>query len=161
MDPERSALHFTVSHFIFLTTPGRFDKISGKVTLDRTAKNGSMDVTIETSSVNTNHAERDKNLRSPNFFNVAKYPQAVYQSNAVNFTGDSPTSVEGHLTLLGITKPVTLKIETLKCDTPQADHKELCHSTASAQIADFGMTYAIPLVGDQIMLMFDLHASRD
>ena len=163
IDPDHSLLRFTVSHFLFLTTPGSFNKISGKVLLDRAAQTGSVDVTVDTRSINTAHAERDDNLRSPNFFNAQKYPAASYLSSTIKFDGDVPDSVEGTLTLLGVTKPVTLTITSFQCDIRPADNKEWCTAAASALIkrSDFGMTYAIPLVGDPIKLMFELQAVKD
>ena len=163
IDPEHSDLRFSISHFLFLTTHGRFDKISGKVALDRVAKNGSVDIDIEASAINTDHAKRDENLRSPNFLNTTKYPLIDYQSSAIQFVDDTPASVEGKLTLLDVTKPVTLTINNFKCDTRPTDMKELCSATASAQIkrSDFGMTYALPLVGDEIKLEFEIEAYKD
>ena len=158
-----SVLRFTVSHFVFLTTPGSFNKISGKVTLDRAAQKGSVDVTVDTGSINTDHAERDDNLRSANFFDVKKYPTALYQSNVIKFNGDVPGSVEGMLTLLGVTKPVTLTITSFQCETRPADNKEWCNTTASAKFkrSDFGMSYSIPLIGDEIKLVIELQAAKD
>lgn len=163
IDTEHSVLRFTVSHFMVLTTPGSFNKISGKVTLDRTAKTGSVDVSVDTRSIDTDHGARDDNLRSPDFFNTQKYPAALYQSRTINFDGDVPSSVDGELTLLGVTKPVKLTITSFKCDMRPVDNKQWCNAAASAQIkrSDFGMAYAIPLVGDQVKLMFELQAWHD
>ena len=163
IDPERSDLRFSISHFLFLTTHGRFDKISGKVTLDRIAQSGSVDIIIDADAINTDHVKRDENLRSPNFLNSPKYPKIIYQSSAVKFINHNPASVEGNLTLLDVTKPVTLTINNFKCDTRPTDMKELCGATASAQIkrSDFGMTYALPLVGDEIKLEFEIEAYKD
>lgn len=163
IDPEHSDLRFSISHFLFLTTHGRFDKISGKVTLDRVAKNGAVGIDVEASAINTDHAKRDENLRSPNFLNTTKHPLIGYQSSAIQFVNDTPTSVEGKLTLLDVTKPVTLTINNFKCDTRPTDMKERCSATANAQIkrSDFGMTYALPLVGDEIKLEFEIEAYKD
>ena len=163
IDAEHSDVRFSVSHFFVLTTPGSFDKISGKITLDRVAKNGSIDVVIEGGSINTNHAKRDENLRSPNFFNTAKYPNVHYQSSAIQFINDTPSSVEGTLTLLGVSKPVTITISAFKCDSGSPGTKERCSATASSQIkrSDFGMKYALPLIGDEVKLMFEIEASKE
>ncbi|HVR92876.1 MAG TPA: YceI family protein, partial [Casimicrobiaceae bacterium] len=96
---------------------GRFDKTTGKVTLDRDAKTGSVDIAVPTATVTTGDADkgsrprsRDEHLRTADFFNVAKFPQMTFKSNKVHFAGDNPSSVEGDLTLLGVTKPLTLTI---------------------------------------------------
>ena len=158
VDGAHSHLRFSVSHFLFLTTHGRFEKISGKVTLDRVAKIGSIEVAIAANSINTEHAKRDENLRSDNFFNAAKYPLINYQSSVVKFINDSPASVEGTLTLLGVPRPVTLTLHTLQCGLRPTDNVEECSATASTQInrSDFDMSYGHPLIGDQIKLEFSI-----
>ena len=104
------------------TMYGRFDKTTGKVTLDRVAKSGSIDLTIEAASVNTGDSDkgtrarsRDEHLRAADFFNAAEFPRLTYKSTKVAFTGDNPSAVEGNLTLLGVTKPVNLTIANFKC----------------------------------------------
>ncbi len=133
------------------------------MTLDPVAKTGSVGFTIDAGSINTDIALRDKNLRSPNFFDIAKFPNIIYQSSIVIFSGDSPTSIEGNLTLLGVTKPVTLSINAYKCGPSPKNQKEKCSAVATAQIkrSDFGMTYALPLVGDEIKLVIEIEAYKD
>ncbi|MDO8412185.1 MAG: YceI family protein [Gallionellaceae bacterium] len=162
VDPKHSNIHFSVSHFWFTTTHGRFDKLSGQVALDRAAKTGMMDITIAADSINTGIDLRDKNLRSANFFDVAKFPNVSYQSSALRFNGDTPVSVEGNLTLLGVTRPVTLTISTFECELPATDQKEVCKAVASTRIkrSDFGMKYALPLVGDEITMKFEVAAYK-
>lgn len=137
--------------------------MTGKVTLDRIAENGSMEITIEANTINTDHTKRDENLRSPDFFDTALYPQISYRSEAVKFNHAIPVSVEGHLTLHGISKPVMLAIDSLKCDTDSSEKKERCSATASMKIkrSDFGMSYAIPLVGDEVKLFIEVEIRQD
>jgi polyisoprenoid-binding protein YceI len=162
-DPAHTYAHFTVSHFGFSTMHGRFDKTSGKVTLDRAAKNGSVDIAIESASVSTGFAKRDEHLKSPDFFNAAEFSSITYKSNSIKFKGDVPASVEGNLTLLGVTKPVTLTITEFKCGTNPMNKKEECGAGASAQIkrSDFGMKSFLPGVGDDIKLEFEIEAYKD
>jgi len=115
IDPQHTYAHFSASHLDFSTMQGRFDKSSGKVTLNRAAKSGVMDVTIVAASLTTGYDKRDVHLRSPDFFNVAEFPTLTYKSSALKFKGDTLVSVEGNLTLLGVTKPVTLTIHSFKC----------------------------------------------
>ncbi|CAH1387888.1 YceI family protein [Candidatus Nitrotoga sp. M5] len=163
MDPQHTYAHFSVSHLGFSTMQGRFDKTSGKVTLDRTKKSGSIDVTIGAASLTTGYDKRDAHLRSPDFFNVAEFPTLTFKSSAVKFKGDTPVSVEGKLTLLGVTKPVTLTIHSFKCGSHPMNKKELCGADASAQIkrSDFGMKYGLPSVGDDIKMVFEVEAYKD
>lgn len=163
MDPPHTFAHFSISHLGFSTMQGRFDRSSGRVTLDRTAKNGSVEIAIDASSISTGWAKRDQHLSSPDFFNAAEFPTVTYKSSAVKFKGDSPASIEGNLTLLGVTKPVTLSIDAFKCGTNPMNQKELCGAAASAQIkrSDFGMKYGLPGIGDDIKLVFEVEAYKD
>ena len=163
IDPQHTFAHFSVNHLGFSTMQGRFDKSSGKLTLNRAAKSGSVDVTIEAASITTGFGKRDDHLRSPDFFNVAEFPNLTYKSSAVKFKGDTPVSVEGNLTLLGVTKPVTLTILAFKCANHPMNKKELCGADASAQIkrSDFGMKFGLPNVGDDIKLVFEVEAYKD
>lgn len=163
VDPAHTYAHFSISHLGFSTMQGRFDRSSGKVTLDRTAKNGSVEITIDAGSISTGWAKRDQHLNSPDFFNAAEFPTVTYKSSIVKFKGDSPASIEGNLTLLGVTKPVALSIDAFKCGTNPMNQKELCGAAASAQIkrSDFGMKYGLPGIGDDIKLVFEVEAYKD
>lgn len=162
-DPAHTYAHFTVSHFGFSTMHGRFDKTSGKVTLDRAAKTGAVDIAIESASVSTGFAKRDEHLKSPDFFNAAEFPSITYKSSSIKFKGDTPVSVDGNLTLLGATKPVTLTITEFKCGANPMNKKEECGAGATAQIkrSDFGMKSFLPGVGDDIKLEFEIEAYKD
>ena len=142
---------------------GRFKKFSGKVTFDQAAKTGNVEFTIDTASIDTNDQDkgnrprsRDEHLRSADFFNVAEFPTMTYKSTKVVYTGDTPTTVEGELTLLGVTKPVAITIERFKCNPATATAKERCGGSGTAKIkrADFGMKRGIPQIGDDVALSF-------
>ena len=163
IDPTHTYPHFAVSHLGFSTMLGRFDKTSGKLTIDHAAKTGSVDVTIESASLCTGLQKRDDHLRSPDFFNAAEFPRITYKSTAVKFKGDAPAIVEGNLTLLGVTKPVTLTITAFKCGDHPVSKKAMCGADASAQIkrSDFGMKYGLPNVGDDLKLTFEVEAYKE
>lgn len=166
VDPPHTFAYFTISHLGFSTMHGRFDKSSGKVTLDRVAKNGTIDIAIESGSVSTGYAKRDDHLKSPDFFNAVEFPNIAYKSSAIKFKGDAPVSVEGNLTLLGVTKPVALTITEFNCGTDPMDplkKKQKCGAGAVAQIkrSEFGMKSFLPAVGDDIKLEFEIEAYKD
>jgi polyisoprenoid-binding protein YceI len=166
IDPLHTFPHFTISHLGFSTMHGRFDKTSGKVTLDRAAKKGSVDVSIESASINTGYAKRDEDLRSPDFFNVAEFPAITYKSDAIKFKGDTPVRVEGNLTLDGVTRPVTLTIHDFHCAKDPMDplkQKYKCGADASAMIkrSEFGMKTFLPAIGDDVNMEFEIEAYRD
>jgi polyisoprenoid-binding protein YceI len=162
-DPDHTYTHFSVNHLGFSTMYGRFDKSSGKIKLDRAAKTGSVDIAVQAASVSTGLAKRDDHLRSPDFFNAAEFPTINYKSASIKFSGDNPASMDGNLTLLGVTKPVTLTVDGFKCGTHPMNKKEVCGANASAQIkrSDFGMKSFLPGVGDDIKLVFEIEAYKD
>lgn len=163
VDPAHTFPHFSISHLGFSTMHGRFDHTSGKITLDRSAKRGSLDIAIDADSVSTGFAKRDKHLKSPDFFNAVEFPTISYKSSSIKFKGDTPSSVEGQLTLLGVTKPVTLSIDAFHCGDNPMNHKYECGAAASTQIkrSDFGMNAFLPGIGDDVKLEFEIEAYRD
>ena len=163
VDSTHTFPHFSISHLGFSTMQGRFDDTSGKVTLDRAAKSGSVEITIKTASVSTGFAKRDEHLKSPDFFNAAEFPAITYKSTAMHFKGDAPSSVDGNLTISGVTKPVTLTIDAFNCGTHPMNKKDVCGAAASTQIkrSDFGVKYGLPAVGDDVKLVFEIEAVKN
>ena len=135
---------FEADHFGGMSVwRGTFNKTSGKVVLDREAGTGSVDVSIDTASINLGHEKLETHLKSPDFFDVEKFPTAVYKGKLAKFKDGAPTEVQGDLTLHGVTKPVTLTIRSFKCMAHPMKKKEFCGADASATInrEDFGMAW--------------------
>lgn len=162
-DPLHTSVSFAIDHLGLSMIHGRFKKFSGKVTFDRAAKTGNVEFVIDTASVDTNDADkgsrprsRDEHLRSADFFNATEFPTMTYKSTNVVFAGDTPTVVEGNLTLLGVTKPVAITIDRFRCNPATATAKERCGGSASAKIrrSDFGMKRGVPSIGDDVALAF-------
>jgi len=149
---------FEVSHFGFSVMRGRFDKTTGTITLDRSAKKGTADISIDTTSVDTGHAKRDQHLRGPDFFNTEKFPAMTFKSSDFTFDGDKVSAINGQLTLLGVTKPVTLQVRSFKCGPHPFTKKEACGADAITTIkrSDFGMGYGLPGVGDEIKIAIEI-----
>lgn len=169
-DPLHTSVSFSIEHLGLSMIHGRFSKYSGKFSLDRAAKTGAMEITIETASVDTNDNDkgnrprsRDEHLRSADFFNAAEFPRMTYKSTNVVFAGDTPTVVQGNLTLLGVTKPVAITVERFKCNPATATGKERCGGSANAKItrSDFGMKRGIPNIGDEVYLSFGFEGDKD
>ena len=170
LDPIHTHVGFTIDHLGLALIHGRFNKISGKFSMDRAAKTGSVDLVVETVSVDTNDSERgtrartrDEHLRSADFFNAAEFPRMTYKSTQVGFAGDTPVAVEGTVTLLGVTKPITLKLERFKCNPATATAKERCGGDATGKLkrSDFGMSRGIPSIGDDLTLTIAFQANKD
>src|SRR5215470_13245524 len=96
---------YEIDHFGWSVQRGRFDNVTGTIVLDRAAKTGSVDVRIEVSSVSTGVSKLDEHLKSEDFFNAAKYPTIAFKASRIAFSGDSPASIPGEITILGVTKP--------------------------------------------------------
>ena len=170
LDPHHTYAHFEVNHLGFSNMRGRFDKSSGKFTLDKAAKTGSLELAMETASISTGDNERagrprarDEHLRSPDFFNVAEFPRMNYKTTAVRFSGDNPATIEGNLTLLGVTKPLSLRIDNWKCGANPYTKKEMCGGNASGTLkrSDFGMKFGLPAVGDELKLFMEFEGYKD
>jgi polyisoprenoid-binding protein YceI len=111
IDPSHSEVGFKIRHF-FSKVPGRFNDVAGTVSLDdKNLAASSVDVTIQTASINTNNERRDNHLRSDDFFSAEKFPTITFKSTKVIPGEDKKFKVEGDLTMRGVTKPVTLDAE--------------------------------------------------
>jgi polyisoprenoid-binding protein YceI len=170
LDPYHTFPQFEVDHLGVSTMRGTFRKSSGKFTIDRAAKTGSVELSVETASIDTGDSDkgsrpraRDEHLRTADFFNVAEFPRMTFKSTGVKFAGDSPAEVAGQLTLLGVTKPLTLKVERWICKDNPMSKKPMCGGNASASLkrSDFGMKYGIPAVGDDLKLFFEFEGYKD
>lgn len=111
LDKSHTSINFIAPHLMISKVPGRFDHFDGSFEFDeKTGKLESLHVVIKTDSINTNEEKRDKHLRSPDFFDVAKFPEMTYQSSKVDYKDGKPSKVQGQLTIRGISKPVDLDI---------------------------------------------------
>ncbi len=162
IDPNHTYPSFEADHFGTSTWRGKFDKSSGTVVLDRAAKTGSIDITVDTSSVDFGHAKMNEHARSKDLFNVAQYPTATFKSKSIKFNGDTPVSAEGEFTLLGVTKPLTLAINKFKCIQHPMLKREVCGADASAEFkrSDFGMNFGLPAFSPEVKLAIQVEAIK-
>jgi polyisoprenoid-binding protein YceI len=143
-DPSHTYPSFEADHFGGLSVwRGKFTKSSGTVTLDRAAKNGALDITIDANSLDFGHEKMNTHAKSPDMFDVAKFPTATYKASKIKFNGDKPAEVDGELTLHGVTKPVKLTISQFKCIQHPMLKREVCGADAAGTFnrADFGIGY--------------------
>lgn len=143
IDPEHTYPAFEADHMGGLSIwRGKIETTSGKVVLDRAAKTGTVDVTMDMKSINFGIARMNAVAVSPDIFDTAKFPTATFTGKLASFNGENPTEVQGNLTLHGVTKPVTLKLNSFMCKTNPISKKETCGADASATInrEDFGVT---------------------
>jgi polyisoprenoid-binding protein YceI len=144
VDPDHTHPSFEVDHFGGLSVwRGNFKKTSGKVVLDRAAKTGTVEVTIDAGSIDFAHDKLNQHVAGPEVLDVAKFPTATYQGTISSFANDVPTAITGNLTLHGVTKPVALTINSFKCIQHPMLKKEVCGADASGTFnrADFGVNF--------------------
>jgi polyisoprenoid-binding protein YceI len=170
LDPFHTYPNFWVEHWGMSMVHGRFDKTTGKFSMDRSAKTGAVELTIDAASINTGDNDRagrprsrDEHLRAADFFNVAEFPRITFRSTKVNFGAEVPTSVDGTLTMLGVSRPVTLTFERFKCGQNPFNKKDRCGGNAVAKVkrSDFGMKTALPAVGDELTLNVSFEGDKD
>jgi polyisoprenoid-binding protein YceI len=162
LDKNHTFPRFSYSHLGFSTQLSRFDRTSGTVVFDSVAKTGSVDVTIDTASVDTGVPLLNEHLQGKEFFDTARFPTATFKSTKMLFKGDTPVAVPGELTLKGITRPLTLRIESFKCMPHPMLKRPACGADATAQVrrSDFGMGKYAPFVGDEVTLSIAVEAAQ-
>jgi polyisoprenoid-binding protein YceI len=160
IDPNHTHATFSFQHLGFSTFHGKIPSRSGTITLDRAKKTGEIDVVFDLAAVTTGVKKFDDHLRGEDFFAVDKHPSATFQATRIVFKGDQPATVTGNLTIKGITKPVTLRVTSFNCGQHPMLKVPACGANASATInrSDFGLTYALPAVKDQIDLDIEVEA---
>jgi polyisoprenoid-binding protein YceI len=163
IDSNHTKPRFSYSHFGYSTQLSRFDKATGKITIDKEIKKGSVDVVIDTQSVNTGYALFNEHIQGEDFLATAQYPTATFKSTKVNFEGDKVTAVDGQLTLKGITKPVTLKVTSFLCMPHPISKKDACGANATTQVkrSDFNMGKNAPYVGDEVTIDIPIEAIKE
>jgi polyisoprenoid-binding protein YceI len=163
IDPNHTFPSFEVSHLGFSTQRGRFDRTSGKVMLDPVQKTGSVDITIDADSIDTGVQQLDEVLRGAGFFDVAHFPTLSFRSSDLMFDDRQLVSVEGMLTMLGVSRPITLTVTHYKCGLDIASLKYVCGIDAETTLrrSDYGMIKFVPFVGDEVKLKIQAEATRD
>ncbi len=144
LDPSHTYPSFEADHFGGMSVwRGKFDTSSGKVVLDKAAKTGSIEVTVDIASIDFGMAKMNEHAKSAEIFDAAKYPTATYSGKFTKWSGDAPTEAEGTLTMHGVTKPVKLVINQFKCMTHPMKKTEFCGADASATLdrSEFGVDY--------------------
>ena len=163
IDSSHSFPRFEYSHFGYSNQQSRFDKMTGKIVLDRAAKTGSVNVVIDTTSVNTGFSVFNGHLQGEDFFDTKKYPTITFASTKFNFSGDKLATVDGNVTIKGVTKPVTLDVTSFQCMEHPMMKKEACGANAVAHIkrSEFNAGKYAPYVGDDVTLSFTIEAIKE
>lgn len=159
---QHQFIQFRISHLGFSTLYGRFNDFDGEFTFDEdNPEDSSVEVTVDTSSVDSNHSERDKHLRSEDFLYVDEYPQATFESTSVEVHDDDSATVTGDLTLRGVTKEIELDMELIKYGTdPWDDYRMGFEGSTTLTLDDFGIPEDLGPDAQQVDLMLSVEGIR-
>jgi len=144
VDPNHTYPSFEADHFGGLSNwRGKFDKSSGSIVFDKDKGSGTVDITIDATSIDFGHPKLNDHVKSAEMLDVAKYPTATYKGTLAKFKDGAPTEVDGQLTLHGVTKPVKLTLNQFKCMVNPMSKKEVCGADASATFnrSDYGVSF--------------------
>jgi polyisoprenoid-binding protein YceI len=165
IDPVHSQPSWEARHIGYGLQRGSFQKFTGKVALDRAQKTGTVDVVIDATSIRTFDARLDGIVKGERFFNVEKFPTITFKSTKVGFDGDRVVQVDGELTMLGVTQPVSLKMDDFHCGEQAFNKKPMCGGNAVATIkrSDWGITQGVTTMtpGDEVVLRIPFEALKD
>ncbi|MBU0604530.1 MAG: YceI family protein [Gammaproteobacteria bacterium] len=162
LDAGHTFPRFSYSHFGFSKQLSRFDKTTGTIVLDRAARTGSVDITIDTTSVSTGLPLFNEHIQGEDFLNTAKYPTATFKSTRVVFDGDKPVAVDGNLTIKGVTRPVTLTITSFLAMPHPMTKKDAigANATVTVKRSDFNAGKYAPNVGDDVTIDIAVEAVK-
>jgi polyisoprenoid-binding protein YceI len=160
IDANHSFERFSYSHMGFSTQSSRFDKTAGTITLDAAAKTAAVNVTIDMKSVSTGSELFNGHIQGVDFLDTANYPTATFKSTAVKFDGDRPVTIDGILTIKGISKPVTLTVTAFHAGVHPMMKKNMIGADATAQIkrSDFNAGKYAPMTSDEVTLSIAVEA---
>lgn len=163
IDPTHTFVSFEVQHFGTSFNRGRWDKKEGSIDFDRAAKTGRVEITIDMASINSGVPQFDGHLKSADFFDVAKFPTGKFVGERFVFDGDKVNEVQGTLTLLGKTQPVTLKARNFNCYVNPMLKREVCGGDfeATIQRSQWGIAFGLPAVApDNVRLLVQVEAIK-
>lgn len=163
-DTAHTQILFFVNHLGFSNSQGEFHEYEGNFTFDRAQpENSKIDVSIKTASIDMDDEKWDAHMKNEDFFNVEKFPDMTFKSTAIEVTGENTANIVGDLTLLGVTKPVTLAVTHNKSDKHPFSGKFVAGFSAEATIkrSEFGMNYGLPAVGDDVRVVIEVEGVRE
>jgi polyisoprenoid-binding protein YceI len=161
-DPNHTAVTWHADHFGFSHPVGKFPGITGTLTLDEAhPENSKVQITVAINNADSSIPKLDEHMKSPAFFDAAKFPTATFVSDKVEVTGKDTAKVTGTLTIKGIAKPLVLDVKLNKLAPHPMSNKKTAGISATATVkrSDYGMTFALPGLGDDVPLDIEAEAS--
>ncbi|NOT85828.1 MAG: YceI family protein [Methylococcaceae bacterium] len=163
VDPRHTFPSFEINHLGFSIQRGLFNKTTGKVRLNPDAETGSIQIAIETASINTGLAELEEHLRGKDFLDAARYPEITFVSDKLAFSKERLVGADGTLTLHGVAKPVHLTVDHFYCGLNIIALKNTCGANVTATIkrSDFDVDKYAPKLGDDVKIAIQIEAIKD
>lgn len=170
IDPAHSGVHFSIRHLMISTVRGSFSGVKGTIVHDTADPSATtIDAEVDVNTITTNDEKRDGHLKSPDFFDAATYPVMTYKSTRVVKGDETKYTVEGDLTLHGVTKPVKLHVEEVSEETKDPWGKTRIGVTAKAKLnrKDFGLVWNAPVeaggvvIGEDVKIEFDIQMVKE
>ncbi len=157
-----ASIQFKISHLGYSWLWGRFNDFDGKFTYDsKKPENSNIEVTINTSSVDSNHAERDKHLREEEFLDVNKYPQSKFVSTSYSQNSDGTGVLKGNFTLRGVTRPIEIKVKFLgEGKDPWGGYRSGFEGSTRIALVDYGITKNLGPASKELDLIFSIEGIR-
>jgi polyisoprenoid-binding protein YceI len=163
VDPRHTFPSYEIGHNNYSFQRGRFNKTTGKITLDTQAKKGSADIVIDATSVSTGVEKLEEHIRSDDFLKTKAHPQITFKSNQFDFDGDKLKRVVGELTMAGVTRPVTLDATHFHCEPHKQMKVKVCGAELVGKIkrSEFGIVYGLPALSDEMTLRIGVEAREE
>jgi len=161
-DKKHTQILFFVNHMGFSNSNGKFLGFDGSFNFDAAKPaEGNVSLVIDTNSLNMDDAKWEEHLKDKNFFNTGSFPTMTFKSTKVTMTGEKTAKLTGDLTLLGVSKPVTLDVVLNKCGEHPMSHAKTCGFSATGNLkrTDWGMKAYVPMVSDDVQLRIEVEAS--
>lgn len=163
IDSSHTYPSFEADHMGLSIWRGKFTKTTGKIVLDRqSTTGGNVEIVIDASTVDFGHAKMNEKARGDEMFNVAKFPNVLFKSTALKYEGERLVMVDGEMTMLGITKPLSLRVTHFKCVLHPLHKREVCGADAHGRFdrSDFGMNIGLPRFSPEIKLAIQVEGIK-
>ena len=163
IDNSHTYPRFEYLHLGFSNQVHRFNTTTGKVVIDRAAKTGSIDVLIDAKSVDTGSTVFNSHIQGDGFLDTANFPNITFKSDNLKFDGDKLASVEGIMTMKGVSKPLTLTVTAFNCKAHPMNKKDACGANATGKLkrSDFNAGKYAPAVGDDVTVTLSIEAVKE
>ncbi|SNX28096.1 Polyisoprenoid-binding protein YceI [Polynucleobacter meluiroseus] len=161
-DPEHTFVSLSYQHLSYSVQTSRFDHVTGTISLNEDKSGGKVDIIIDTKSISTGSVTFNQRIQEEDFFATETFPTATFKSDNIAFNVDGISTIQGELTIKGITKPITVDVAKFACARNLITFAYTCGANATAKLkrSDFNMGKYTPFVGDEVALNIVIEASR-